>query len=97
MPLRFEAGQKLPPRDDIWIVISVSDKGVLHIENPRTSHAPDLGADQVHSFMTDPGGEHDGLKHGFLLLHVQFTYRDRTLSIDPLPPGSRDGAAFRSN
>ena len=76
-------GQWLPPIDDEWIIIEVGEQA-LRISNNRTGHAPLLGFDHVHHYVTDPARDWDGLKHGFLELDVQLTLSGCNVFTEPL-------------
>ena len=91
---RFDGNRELPEEDDDWILSHVDDEKV-ELRNPRTGHVAVLGGDHIHSYTTDPGREWDGLRHGFLLLHVQVSlYADR-IEINPIPPYERRGLTRR--
>lgn len=89
LPRRFDGIHELPPLDDVWIVQSVSSKGVAEVKNTRTDHVAKLGADHIHHFDTDPQSEWDGLKHGFFWLNVQLSLNGMELLVEPIPPNKR--------
>jgi hypothetical protein len=65
---REKNGRWLEPKDDVWIVQSVSARA-LHIKNTRTDHVIDLSSDAIHDFrisVVDPSFEKD--KQGILKL-----------------------------
>ena len=70
--------------DDIWIVQSVSDGGVVELSNIRTGHVAKLGSDHIHHYDSDPMSENDGLKHGFFVLSVQLHFIDGELNVEPI-------------
>lgn len=76
-------GNWLPEIDDDWILTEVSECG-LHIQNVRTDHAPLIGFDHVHHYVTDPARDWDGLKHGFLDLNVRLTLSGCNVFTDPI-------------
>ena len=73
-----------PFRHD-WIVRSVDESKVI-LDEPASGYSKVLGIDHVYSFMTDPGRDFDGIRHGFLLLHVQLILDGLHVHIEPLPP-----------
>lgn len=76
-------GEWLAPIDDDWIVTEVA-AGALRIQNVGTGHAPSLGLDHIHHYVTDPARDGDGLRHGFLDLNVQLTLCGCNVFTEPL-------------
>lgn len=76
-------GTVLPPMDDDWIVMAVEATGV-RIHNISTGHAPLLGFDHIHHYVSDPARDWDGLKHGFLDLNVQLTLSGCNVFTEPI-------------
>jgi len=92
---RMTDGTWLPPIDDDWIVTEVTP-GALRIHNTRTDHAPLVGLDHLHHYVSDPARDWDGLKHGFLDLNVQLTLSGCNVFTEPLRrhrPRRRDARA----
>lgn len=65
------AGEPLPLKDDDWILQEVSADGVVRLQNIRTHHVAQLGADRIHHFDREPQRDWDGFKHGLLEVRVQ--------------------------
>jgi hypothetical protein len=80
---RTPDGHWLPPLDDEWIPTELSERG-LRIRNVRTQHAPLVGLDHIHHYVSDPEREWDGLRHGFLDLNVQLTLSGCNVFTEPL-------------
>jgi hypothetical protein len=80
---RTTDGEWLPAIDDEWIITEIGERA-LRISNNRTGHAPLVGLDHIHHYMSDPAREWDGLRHGFLDLNVQLTLSGRNVSTEPL-------------
>jgi hypothetical protein len=80
---RTPDGEWLLTIDDEWIPTEVSERG-LRIQNIRTGHAPLIGFDHIHHYMSDPARDWDGLKHGFLDLNVQLTLSGCNAFPEPL-------------
>jgi len=77
---------ELPVVDDDWIIINV-ERDRVEFKNVRTGHRLVLGLDHIHSFMSDPGRDKDGIKYGFLQLRVQLSLLPHGFDIEPLAPG----------
>jgi hypothetical protein len=90
---RMTDGTWLPPIDDEWIVDEVGSN-VLRIRDTRTDHAPVLGFDHVHHYVSDPARDWNGLRHGFLDLNVQLTLSGCNVFTEPLRP-HRPRRAYR--
>ena len=71
-------------RKDFRISTALGGEQALRISNNRTGHAPLLGFDHVHHYVTDPARDWDGLKHGFLELDVQLTLSGCNVFTEPL-------------
>lgn len=79
----------LPPIDDDWVVVDVSET-TIKLSNTRTSHTAILGLDHIQSYTSDPQRDIGTLKHGFLRLHVQLTLKGQDVLTEVLPsPNSR--------
>jgi predicted RNA-binding protein len=66
-----EDGQKLPlVAEDYWTIEEVLKDGV-RISNVRSDQKVILGFDHIHHFSPDPNRSGNGIKYGFLVLHVQ--------------------------
>lgn len=77
-------GVWLPPIDDDWILNGVDDAGVAHLQNIRTHHLAQLGADRIHHFDREPHRNWDGLKHGLIELRVQLVLSGCNIHYLPL-------------
>src|SRR5437763_13327880 len=80
---RSDGTKALPLMDDDWIISRVDDH--VELSNIRTGHFAILGFDHIHSYFSDPGRNHAGIKYGFLQLRVQLLLRGKQLEIEPLP------------
>ncbi|HLX81918.1 MAG TPA: hypothetical protein VKS43_15175, partial [Burkholderiales bacterium] len=81
-----ENGRELEQIDDVWTMLSLTDGIGVTLQNPRSGHQPVLGKDHIYSYASD--GERDGIKHGFLTLHVQLFLRAFLAEKEPTPrPG----------
>jgi len=80
-----ESRAELPRNDDDWVIADVTEDRI-RIENPRTGHFVWLGKDHIRNYATNPQREWDGLKHGFLNLHVQIFLQGREARYEPLWP-----------
>lgn len=69
-------------RDDDWSIEQVTDEGV-RIGNLRTGHSKLLGFDHIHHYVSDPGRNFDGFKHGFLILTVQLYLDGWHVRVEP--------------
>ena len=78
-------GEWLAPIDDDWILTEVSPRTV-RLSNVRTGHAPLVGLDHIHQYVSDAARDWDGLKHGFLDLNVQLTLSGCNVFTEPLRP-----------
>ncbi len=78
-------GEWLPPIDDDWILTEVSPRTV-RLANIRTGHAPLVGLDHIHQYVSDEARDQDGLKHGFLDLNVQLTLSGCNVFTEPRRP-----------
>ncbi len=86
-----ETNRELPPEDDEWIIEDVTDESV-RIFNTHTGLVITLGKDHVHSFASNPQESTGGIKHGFLVLHVQVYMRGAKCWVRPnLRPGEAGG------
>lgn len=83
---RFEGPKELLSEDDDWIISRV-DTDHVELSNIRTGHIAILGMDHVFSYVSEPGRNHGGIKHGFLQLRVQVSIVGGLVQIEPLPPG----------
>jgi hypothetical protein len=82
-----EHGDVVPPADEDWIVQAVTDE-LVEIASVQSSYVYRLGKDHIRNFTTDPNRDGDGLKHGFLTLHVQLFARGYDVWAVPNPqPG----------
>ena len=91
---RHDGTRELPSIDDDWLVQRV-DTDVVELSNSRTAHHALLGLDHIHSYMSDPGRDVGGARHGFLWLRVQLCLRGMHIDIEPLPPGQWEGAGAK--
>ena len=76
-------GTWLPMIDDEWIPTELSERG-LRIRNVRTHHAPLVGLDHIHHYVSDPERDGNGLRHGFLDLNVQLILSGCNVFTEPL-------------
>jgi len=80
-------GRKLPPKDDIWIVRSVSDDG-LGLGNIRIGLSLIVPYDHIHDSRSDLSVR-DGLKHGFLMLLSQVRLQANRATLEPFLVGGK--------
>lgn len=80
---RMTDGTGLPAIDDEWIPTELSERG-LRIRNVRTHHAPLVGLDHIHHYVSDLNRDWDGLRRGFLDLNVQLTLSGCNVFTEPL-------------
>lgn len=87
---RPNAAAELPQIDDDWTVETVEENRIA-LKNIRTHHVATLGLDHVHSYLSDPARDYNGMKYGFLQLRVQISIPPSIeLIIEPLTPGKWD-------
>jgi hypothetical protein len=81
---RFSNDVEIGRYDDDWIIDKVSEGGV-EINDTRSGYRFILGFDHIHSYISDPNRNYDGLKHGILVLKVQLFININTwkVSIEP--------------
>ncbi len=77
-------GMVVDQRDDVWMVESVTARGVATVRNISTHHTALLGADHIHHFDSDPVSETDGFRHGFFTLTVQVFMSGNRLWVEPI-------------
>lgn len=79
----FGSIESNPIIDDDWSIEQVTDEGV-RIGNLRTHHTKLLGFDHIHHYVSDPGRNSDGFKHGFLTLTVQLYLDGWHVRVEPV-------------
>lgn len=76
LPKRIDSGQRLAPRDDLWILASAGED-TLEINNLATGHRLVLNRQHVKRLVPDTVADTStGPKHGLLELNVQITFED---------------------
>jgi len=71
--------------DHDWLIRSVeSDR--LRIDMIGYGYTVALGLDHVYSFLTNPERDRDGVRFGFLQLHIRLMVSGSSVTIEPLPP-----------
>lgn len=80
MPWRIDRrGQRLPDRDDTWILDAVEDSPArVRVHNIATGHTVELASDNVAEWRSP----------GFLLLRCQLILRPHAVDIEPIQRGS---------
>jgi hypothetical protein len=64
-------GRELPPRNEDWIIVQVTDEAVRIDEDSMLSLTTKLGTDAVASFTSDPSrSTPGGIQYGLLLLKM---------------------------
>lgn len=91
---RFSNDVEIGRFDDDRIIDNIPDEGV-EISDTRSGYRFTLGFDHIHSYLSDPNRNYDGLKHGVLVLNVQLCIDidRRKVSIEPT---ERPGKAYDS-
>lgn len=82
--LSIDPEGKVVEFDDVWILNSASDRGVVELHNQSTGHIARLGPDHIHHFDTDPPSNTDGLEHGLLVVTMQVFLRGPQLWLEPV-------------